>query len=153
MRAKMGSVDLSAIASYLVLTNLLYGGFLAAVGTRGLIRNVEEYGQKFYGLTLLIKGIALILISLFLYYQLSNGLKVEYVIYVLILGPLLSSYKELWDLVKRMYRAMLESRADILVQLNNMKWQELEDRKIEYTSSLINQASADGPRDKLKADQ
>lgn len=140
MCANMRTVDQSAIASYLVLINLLYGGFLAAVGIRALISKVEEYGQKFYGLTFLIKGIALTLISLFLYYQLSNGLNAEYVIYVLILGPLLSSYKELWDLGKRMYRAMFQSRADILVQLNNKRWQELEDRKIEYPSSLIKRA-------------
>jgi hypothetical protein len=144
----MGSVDLSAIASYLVLINLLYGGFLAALGIRALISKVEEYGQKFYGLTFLIKGIALILISLFLYYQLSNGLTAEYVIYILILGPLLSSYKEWWDLGKRMHRAMFQSRADILVQINNRRWQELEDRKLEYASTLIKHASEYRDRDK-----
>ena len=144
----MGSVDLSAIASYLVLINLLYGGFLGAVGIRALISKVEEYGQKFYGLTFLIKGIVLILISLFLYYKLNSGLDPAYIVFAMILAPVVSSHRSLWESGKRMYRALFESRADILVQLNNKRWQELEDGKLEYTSATIHKVPKYARREK-----
>ena len=59
-------MDIPTLAFYLIIGNLLHGGFLTAVSIRYLVRAQEAYDQKFNGLTYLIKGVALILISLFL---------------------------------------------------------------------------------------
>jgi len=111
-----------------------------AFSIRDLIRTREAFDQKFNGLTYLIKGLVLILISLFLYYQLANGLKADYIVYTMILATLVSSYKEIWELVKSLYRGLVVSRADILVQINNEKWEQIEARKSEYTSTMTDKA-------------
>ena len=120
----------------MIIGNLLHGGFLTAVSIRYLVRAQEAYDQKFNGLTYLIKGVALILISLFLYYQLENGIGAGYIVSAMILAPLLPHAKEIWDSRGRVYRAIFESRAEILIQHNNERWEQLEDRKFEYVSTL-----------------
>lgn len=128
-------MDYSVSAFFLIIVNLLHGGILAVFGVRDLIRKREEYDQKFNGLTYLTKGIALILISLFLYY-LANGFSAAFVVWAMILAPLLSYCKVIWDSRDRIYRAVFESRAEILVQHNNKQWEQLEDCKLEYISTL-----------------
>lgn len=135
-------MDTSTLAFLLILANLLHGGILTVFSIRDLIRKREAYDQKFNGLTYLTKGIALILISLFLYYKLGSGLDPAYIVFAMILAPILSSCRSLWESATRMYRALFESRADILVQLNNKRWQELEDGKLEYTSAVIDKVPA-----------
>lgn len=109
-------------------------------GIRDLIRRAEEYDQRFNGLTALIKGGALILISLFLYYQITIGMRPDYIVYAMIFAPLLTYYKVIWKLRKRIFRGIFESRAEILVQLNNNRWEQIEAHKLEYSSTLTNRA-------------
>ena len=110
------------------------------LGIRDLIRKSEEYDQRFNGLTDLIKGGALTLISLSLYSQLTSGMSPDYIVYAMILAPLLTYYKVIWELRKRIFRAIFESRAEILVQLNNNRWEQIEASKLEYSSTLTNKA-------------
>ena len=133
-------MDNSEIALFAIVMNLLHGGILAVFGIRDLIRKGEEYDQKFNGLTALIKAAALILISLFLYYQLTSGVSPEYILFAMIVAPLLSYYKVIWDFRTRIFRGVFESRADILVQLNNERWEQVEARKLEYTSKIGDKA-------------
>jgi hypothetical protein len=135
-------VDNPTIALFAICINLLHGGVLAVLGIRDLIREREEYDQKFNGLTALIKGIALILISVFLYYLLTRGLKPEYIIFVMIVAPLLSYSKVIWESKNRIFRAVFESRADVMVQINNDRWQQLEDQKTEYVSIMTDKSPA-----------
>lgn len=123
-------------ALFLIAINLLHGAFLAVFGTRELIRNREEYDQKFNGLTYLVRGTALILISLFLYYLLTNGLNGLNIVCAMVLGSALSSYREIGELVNSLFRGVVESRADILIRINNEKWRQLEASKLEYATAI-----------------
>jgi len=61
-------------------------------------------------------------------------------VYTMILATLVSSYKEIWELVKSLYRGLVVSRADILVQINNEKWEQIEARKAEYISTMTDKS-------------